>query len=334
MSYTIVYDRKFIRTSRGFIPMILSGSNNCTEQVWRGGRYVERRAREWWSWTPTPLPLKDLPESEYLKAISAHCADSSGYELCKWQGNWLYESQWGKWFKRGCATARTLEEYLAYNRDQSFVGRIVVYPDRNKVSSQHELYAYLHTTQELEDWLDQAHTRLPELKKELGADGDAYIYLCFDGNEPLVMGPRKVEGPVVAKRGSGYVTSYLTGKSLSLSPDPAAAIVFNSVEDAQTKLGSCWDLKYIKASGALREKNYILQFREGRFGHGYLRKRTSGFLYATYNTELARRFRSKDEVIQYARKLCASFPSIGNRFTVVDLAGDASEEFEVEKEAA
>lgn len=334
MSYTIVYDRKFIRTSRGFIPMVLSGSNNCTEQVRRGNRYIERGVREWWSWTPSPLPLKDLPESEYLKAISVHCTDAEPHELCKWQGSWLYDSQWGKWFKRGCSTARTLEEYLSCNRDQSFVGRIVIYPDRNKMTTEHELYTFLHTTKELEDWLDKANVRLSELKEELGQDGKAYLYLYFDGNEPLRVVRPGISGAVVAKSNSGYVVSYVPGRSLSFCADPAEAIVFDSEEDARAKLGNHWNIRFIKASTALKERNFVLQFREGRFGHGYFRKRTTGYLYATYNTDLAHRFHSRTEAMQYAEKLCSRFTSIGKRFMVVDLTDGTGEEFEVKKEAA
>ena len=33
MSYEIVYDRSFVRTARGIIPMILHGSNNVTEMI-------------------------------------------------------------------------------------------------------------------------------------------------------------------------------------------------------------------------------------------------------------------------------------------------------------
>ena len=31
MSYTIIYGRQFVKTTRGIIPMLLIGSNNCTE---------------------------------------------------------------------------------------------------------------------------------------------------------------------------------------------------------------------------------------------------------------------------------------------------------------
>ena len=43
MSYTIMYDRQFLKTSRGIIPLALYGDNNVTERV--NGH--ERRERHW-----------------------------------------------------------------------------------------------------------------------------------------------------------------------------------------------------------------------------------------------------------------------------------------------
>ena len=39
MSYEIMYDKKFIKVDNGFIPLVLTGSNNC----WSGSK----RARNW-----------------------------------------------------------------------------------------------------------------------------------------------------------------------------------------------------------------------------------------------------------------------------------------------
>ncbi len=60
------HDRQFIRTTRGIIPMILSGSNNCTEFIWDArGRTHERRERRWWAWVPGNLLTMDHSEKEY-----------------------------------------------------------------------------------------------------------------------------------------------------------------------------------------------------------------------------------------------------------------------------
>jgi len=46
MSYEIIYDKQFVKAKDKFIPMILAGSNNCTEWSPSG---KERRARSWWN---------------------------------------------------------------------------------------------------------------------------------------------------------------------------------------------------------------------------------------------------------------------------------------------
>ena len=47
MSHEIAYDKQFIKVSDNqYVPMVLSGSNNCTE--FTNGR--ERRARSWYPW--------------------------------------------------------------------------------------------------------------------------------------------------------------------------------------------------------------------------------------------------------------------------------------------
>ena len=43
MSYTIMYDKQFLKTSRGIIPLALYGDNNVTERI--NGH--ERRDRHW-----------------------------------------------------------------------------------------------------------------------------------------------------------------------------------------------------------------------------------------------------------------------------------------------
>lgn len=48
MSYTIIYDKQFIKVKEDlFVPMTLAGANNCTEMSPNGG---ERRERSWSGW--------------------------------------------------------------------------------------------------------------------------------------------------------------------------------------------------------------------------------------------------------------------------------------------
>lgn len=52
MGYDIFYGKKFIRLSNNeFCPIVVVGSSNCTEFVYRNGRQIERRERDWWNFT-------------------------------------------------------------------------------------------------------------------------------------------------------------------------------------------------------------------------------------------------------------------------------------------
>lgn len=59
MSYEIIYDKQFIKVAEDkFVPMVLAGSNNCTEFI--NGR--ERRERSWFPWTIDNKLVNSLEE--------------------------------------------------------------------------------------------------------------------------------------------------------------------------------------------------------------------------------------------------------------------------------
>ena len=79
MSYSIIYGRQFVKTTKGIIPMILSGSNNCTEFI-QGREVLER------NWYPMTLSNKDkriaIPAEELLeRARAISTGDGADYEL-------------------------------------------------------------------------------------------------------------------------------------------------------------------------------------------------------------------------------------------------------------
>ena len=64
MSYEIIYDKQFIRVSEDkFVPMILTGSNNCYD-------YNNRRARSWWAYNINGSVILTQNEMvEYAKSV-------------------------------------------------------------------------------------------------------------------------------------------------------------------------------------------------------------------------------------------------------------------------
>lgn len=334
MSYEILYDRKFICTTRGIIPMILSGSNNCTEFAWsKGGRSYERRERHWWAYIPRGMAIADHPEHTYLMEMSRLVSpDSKPHEMFMNHGKWLMSNQWRKWFQNGCKAALPVEEYLKQNRSQSFYCEIRVYKSGSSHSDSID-GVYVRTTPELENWLDEANRKTTELNEQLKAEsGSAHICLSFSINEPLNAVQSTVEGSVVAKHNSRFVKEYITGKSLTFTANPAEAVVFDSVEDAKEKLGYHWQsIRFVKADNALKERNYVLKFTGGNLAGRYLKKKTNGNLYSTSYADDAKKFASEKEAVQYAKATRSRF-KIGDTIMVIDLKNETQLEAKLTEE--
>ena len=105
MSYTIEYNRQFIKTKNGYIPCVLFGDNNVTEGR---GRY-ERRYRSWSIF----LNLVDVSEEKMIKSVKQRF--SSYDQNWKRGSEWITNEGMIKWVKSGCRKAVTIEEIIKYN---------------------------------------------------------------------------------------------------------------------------------------------------------------------------------------------------------------------------
>lgn len=337
MSYEIMYDRRFIRTSRGIVPMILSGSNNCTEQHWDcRGRSYERRERHWWAWIPSGKIIKDLPEADLLTMITKLCEDADpNRELFKRNGAWLTYGQWYTWFQNGCKAAREIQEYLAWDRTQSFEGSLRVYADKKSFSSTEELWTYIHTTEELEKWLDEADKRRAEICSELGNACEVYVHLRFSGNRPLNVPAKPVEGPVVAKRQTAFVKEYEKGKRLTFTYDPAEAAVFPDIEAARDALGvAFWNsCRFVSAKKQLRPMDHVIQMQSGKLAGSFIRKKTKGYLFPSRSIDDAKRFPNRNAAIKFATETRMRF-NIGDTILLHDLKNGTQEEVRIREEVA
>lgn len=103
MSYTIVYNRQFIRLDDKIIPLLLMGSNNCTEH--HHGR--ERRERNWSTGYFSDRGAKiALPENELMDKIkSLH-----NEQHFKYHSKWIDDAAFVRFYKNGIKEAMTIEE--------------------------------------------------------------------------------------------------------------------------------------------------------------------------------------------------------------------------------
>ena len=307
MSHYIEDDRKVIRTSRGFVFMCLGGDNNVTEQKWVGGKkqWAEVRAR---SWCHLNHQILEATEPEIMDFVQRVYSGDPEHEVFKKGGKWMCCKDMPNYFRDGMRRAQSLEALLLANRGQSLEGSVVVYPDKDSLSRNTELQRYLHTTQELEGWLDEAKL----LRQKHLADGkDVYIHLTFSGKEPLRYGAGEKSCEVVVKstsrKSNSYVCSFIHGRQISFTGDLEKALVFESEEAARAAIGNCWDkIKFVSLASqqkAYKPKPYLLQIGAGKLGGCYLSKTTKNTVYGSWTQDGAKKFASEKEATQFAQSL-------------------------------
>jgi hypothetical protein len=293
MSYTIIYDRRFIRTTRGIIPVILSGSNNCTEYV--NNREVLER-----DWDVYNRRLLELPEGAFMGEIHS-MFDGCESEVFKWHARWVEGKNVISWFQNGINSAMTIEEYVKNNPGQGLTCRLSIWSRGDTYEHSEELTKYyVYTTHDLEEWLDAAYARRDEL-----TDKDVYVVIGFVGRLPLKSKPvMKYAGTVAVKIRNQYVKDFEKDKSISFSPNPADAIIFSNIEDAREKIGYHWkNMRFVKAATAFTNKPYVIIVSGGLRNGAYVQKRTKNTLHFSCNADSAMHFVSEKNALRYIDEL-------------------------------
>lgn len=302
MSYSIVYDRKFLKTTRGIIPMVLTGPSNVTQNRWVGKRYVEVRVRSWCMYNEE---IMDVSEADLMQWVAERFDPTSNYECFQQRGQWVCQKDMAKWFANGAKHAQSLESILAANRGQSLRCYIQFYPDKQKFAHQTLMEADIKDTPTLEAWIDKARIDAANLTVPGSA---CYISMEFYGDHPLAAAATDRFEPIVVKnKHGGYVSEYITERSISFTDDLSKAVVFESDEDARTQLGTCWQgLRYVTLKGqqkAEKQKDYLLKFGGGRLAGAYFTRCSRSKIHATWSRDKAKGFATEAAVIKYAQQL-------------------------------
>ena len=130
MSYEIIYDKQFIKVSEDkFVPMILTGSNNCYD-------HNNRRVRSWWAYNINGSIVLTLNEMlDYAKSLRQGIIDrNESRERDEWYeeyddksfGYWssiaingsIRNTTYGQFegiFKTGCSKSLTIEQLIDEN---------------------------------------------------------------------------------------------------------------------------------------------------------------------------------------------------------------------------
>lgn len=309
MSYEILYGRQFLDLENGtYIPLILSGSNNCT--MFRYGREVLER--HWWA-----LGQGDGLAKTKEQLIQWMKDKTSGQKPdAEWfmrGGKWMFAKDMVRWMESGIKSARTIEEIKQHLPLQSLHCSITVYdesksygePDYQRLES----VEYVNTTDALVKWINAYNDR----RSKKGKHERVYPNIEFYGYEPLKLGVKSSEGnyPVVCKIGYGYLYEFDPSRnSYSYCADIAKAIVFESAEDFREKTKGMYFAKHRLVKADQREKNYVIKIGDGYNAGLYVKQKTSRHLKFSTSAEFARKFPSEKAAQSYIDKmLIGRFPS-------------------------
>jgi hypothetical protein len=111
MSYSIYYERAFIRVGDKFIPLANSGSNNCFEH-YRGREVAEKN----WSvlnWTHEGQLLFSELEIKEIARINDTYNQKSGM-IFKSRNRRFAAGEFERWIINGMKSAHTVEEYVSF----------------------------------------------------------------------------------------------------------------------------------------------------------------------------------------------------------------------------
>lgn len=174
MSYTIEYDRQFIKSNEGFTPVWLAGENNVTERYM--GR--ERRVRDW-SIFHNFLGMSNV---DMIVALTPSLTGVNEHWMKN--GKWVTDDKLINWIHSGCSNAATVEEITEANWKHFVNCYITVW---KKELQECKLYIHVDFDKEhetVEQWAHRVVERVKALRKEnrmeafypaSSAPGDNYV---------------------------------------------------------------------------------------------------------------------------------------------------------------
>ena len=165
MSYTIEYDRQFIRSELGITPVWLSGDNNVTTGYGRR----ERRVRNWHVF----MSLLACTKEELLAAVEPM---KGGYqEHWKKGGRWVDDAGLTRWVENGCKAAASIEGIISQNCLSWIRCSLLDYSDGGYGKTTHE--EKITTTEAFDAWIQEI--------KPLITTGKIYPIISFNSGEPI-----------------------------------------------------------------------------------------------------------------------------------------------------
>jgi hypothetical protein len=174
MSYSIVYDKKFIKTDSGIIPLVLTGCSNVTVKTLSGREKLERD----WAVFNFDNSLAYSPDDLMSKVREE--VPSTYNQHFKYNGKWVDDKAYIRFFESGIRNALTLEE----TAEKYYQGRVL---SISMTSAEDALFsAVCHSTAELE----AAVAEIRRIKQAYPKNITTYLNCGFPGAHYEKLKPR------------------------------------------------------------------------------------------------------------------------------------------------
>lgn len=275
MSYQIVYGKSFIKTTKGIIPLILSGSSNC----WDANNRRER------CWTVGFNAFKQvlMTSEAIMQGVDDMIAkqEAQGYfEMFVYSGKWITKEQFVNFYKNGIKNAKTIEQIIADGKQKKYgTPSLNVYLSfcgyENEVFKQYKIESRaIKTTEELEKAITEL---LPRTNEK-----DIFLNVRFDVNEPITFKPTSSEftGKAILKYKAHYVVKSDVLHRMVTTKSKEQATVFTSYQEAETYRKTLDDyfanaITIVKFTLPPTRDQYIY-FTDEKGSEGYFTKATRG----------------------------------------------------------
>lgn len=309
MSHTIEYNRQFIRSELGITPCWLCGDSNVTEMHWTGGRYVERRTRDWCVF----CNLLGVTEDDIMGKLHSFCGGPYQEHWTR-GGKYLDDTAILRWGKSGCQSAASIEDVLNANNITGVQCYISVWT--GALGNRQELSSRIETTKDLDEWITRVKQYIAE-----NPDMSVYPIISFPrdsftrpSTKPKDASP---DDKVILKHGrDGYVVKAVISDgragSLYFDRDPRLAAVMKRNEAEAIIRG--WRRSGLRAvSATVKDKpnNVVIRFgpETDIAGNYYVSSSGRGFRY-TSDAKYAKRFADKSAANRVVNRLTKYSPEI------------------------
>lgn len=166
MSYTIVYDKRFLKIDDKIIPLVLSGSNNCWEGTY-GGR--QRRVRDWNTLYGGRNSNIAYPVEVLMEKVKGMCGCSCEEHFMQ-NGKWVDDAGLIRFVENGIKHAKTIEEMKETYYFGDMYGYFSVW---DKSDNHMENYVEVFTSEDVRQFLMDVDERLARR-----VEGEE-IYFCL-----------------------------------------------------------------------------------------------------------------------------------------------------------